>query len=96
MFSAYCVVAKESVPKHVSLAFLERLKTDFRKRYGGGKADTAMAKSLTKEFGFVTRRPSTFVFILPFFKKTKKKTLKNHPFLFSFYDYLQSFDAAQL
>ncbi|XP_068659003.1 vesicle-associated membrane protein 724 [Aristolochia californica] len=48
---AYCVVAKESVAKQVSIAFLECLKNDFKKRYGGGKADTAMAKSLSKEFG---------------------------------------------
>ena len=52
-FAAYCVVAKESAPKHVSVAFLERLKADFRKRYGGGKADTAAAKSLNKEFGYL-------------------------------------------
>jgi len=48
---AYCVVAKESAPKHVSVAFLERVKADFKKRYGGGKADTALPKSLNKEFG---------------------------------------------
>ncbi|KAI3865689.1 hypothetical protein MKX03_016872 [Papaver bracteatum] len=48
---AYCVVAKESVGKHVSIAFLERVRADFKKRYGGGKADTAIAKSLNKEFG---------------------------------------------
>ncbi|KAI3864086.1 hypothetical protein MKW98_031678 [Papaver atlanticum] len=48
---AYCVVAKESVGKHVSIAFLERVRADFKKRYGGGKADTAVAKSLNKEFG---------------------------------------------
>jgi hypothetical protein len=52
-FVAYCVVAKESVPKNVSVAFLERLKDDFMKRYGGGKADTALAKSLNKEYGYV-------------------------------------------
>lgn len=52
-FAAYCVVAKESVGKQVSIAFLERLKEDFKKRYGGGKADTAMSKSLNKEFGYV-------------------------------------------
>ncbi|KAF8731756.1 hypothetical protein HU200_015690 [Digitaria exilis] len=50
---AYCVVAKESVPKNVSVAFLERLKDDFMKRYGGGRADTALAKSLNKEYGYV-------------------------------------------
>ncbi|WVZ20348.1 hypothetical protein V8G54_007670 [Vigna mungo] len=46
---AYCVVAKESVGKQISIAFLERVKADFKKRYGGGKADTAIAKSLNKE-----------------------------------------------
>lgn len=51
--AAYCVVAKESVGKQVSLAFLERVKLDFKKRYGGGKADTAVTKSLSKEFGYV-------------------------------------------
>ncbi|KAF5736980.1 hypothetical protein HS088_TW14G01135 [Tripterygium wilfordii] len=48
---AYCVVSKESVSKQISIAFLERMKADFKKRYGGGRADTAMAKSLNKEFG---------------------------------------------
>lgn len=61
-FAAYCVVAKESAPKHVSVAFLERLKADFKKRYGGGKADTAAAKSLNKEFGYL-------LYILIFFIK---------------------------
>ena len=41
--------------KNVSIAFLERLKADFTKRYGGGKADTATAKSLNKEFGYAYR-----------------------------------------
>lgn len=52
-FTAYCVVAKEAVSKHISIAFLERMKADFKKRYGGGKAGTAAAKSLNKEFGYV-------------------------------------------
>lgn len=52
-FAAYCVVAKDSVGKQISIAFLERLRADFKKRYGGGKADTAVAKSLNKEFGYV-------------------------------------------
>lgn len=50
-YAAYCVVAKDSVSKQISIAFLERLKADFKKRYGGGKADTAMPKSLKKEYG---------------------------------------------
>lgn len=48
---AYCVVAKESVGDQLSFALLENLKADFKKRYGGGEADTAVAKSLDKEFG---------------------------------------------
>lgn len=50
--AAYCVVSKDTVTKNISIAFLERLKTDFIKRYGGGKADTATAKSLNKEFRY--------------------------------------------
>ncbi|KHN03622.1 Putative vesicle-associated membrane protein 726 [Glycine soja] len=33
------------------MAYLERIMEDFSKRYGGGKATTATAKSLNKEFG---------------------------------------------
>ncbi|XP_030463061.1 vesicle-associated membrane protein 724-like [Syzygium oleosum] len=52
---AYCIVATESAGKQIPFAFLERLKEDFKKRYGGGKADTAVAKSLSKEFGPVMK-----------------------------------------
>ncbi|KAB1214003.1 hypothetical protein CJ030_MR5G017266 [Morella rubra] len=58
---AYCVVAKESVGKQISIAFLERMKADFKKRYGGGKADTAMAKSLNKEFGPVMKEHMKYI-----------------------------------
>ncbi|KAK7287410.1 hypothetical protein RIF29_00685 [Crotalaria pallida] len=47
----YCVVAVESVGRQIPMACLERVKEDFTKRYGGGKAATAAAKSLNKEFG---------------------------------------------
>ncbi|XP_014489589.1 vesicle-associated membrane protein 722 [Vigna radiata var. radiata] len=47
----YCVVAVESVGRQLAMAFLERIKDDFSKRYGGGKAATATSKSLNKEFG---------------------------------------------
>ncbi|XP_061367168.1 vesicle-associated membrane protein 722-like [Gastrolobium bilobum] len=47
----YCVVVVESVGRHIAMAFLERIKEDFTNRYGGGKAATAAAKSLNKEFG---------------------------------------------
>lgn len=42
----------ESVGRQVPIAFLERVKDDFTKKYGGGKAATAVAKSLNKEFGY--------------------------------------------
>jgi len=35
------------------MAFLERVKEDFYKRYGGEKAATDQANSLNKEFGYV-------------------------------------------
>ncbi|KAJ0891449.1 putative Longin domain-containing protein [Helianthus annuus] len=47
----YCVVAIESVGRQVPMAFLERIKDDFTKKYAGGKAATAVANSLNKEFG---------------------------------------------
>ncbi|KAK6122844.1 hypothetical protein DH2020_043425 [Rehmannia glutinosa] len=50
-FVAYCVVAVESAGRQLPIAFLERVKDDFNKRYGGGKAATAGANSLKKEFG---------------------------------------------
>lgn len=34
------------------MAFLERVKEDFNRRYGGGKAATAQPNSLNKEFGY--------------------------------------------
>lgn len=58
---AYCIVAKESVGKQISFAYLERVKADFRKRYGGGKADTAVAKSLNKEFGPVMKEHMQYI-----------------------------------
>ncbi|EEC81677.1 hypothetical protein OsI_25239 [Oryza sativa Indica Group] len=48
---AYCVVAVESVGRQIPIAFLDRVKEDFTKRYGGGKAATAAANSLNREFG---------------------------------------------
>ncbi|KAJ0262020.1 Vesicle-associated membrane protein 723 [Hirschfeldia incana] len=47
----YCVVAVDSAGRQIPMAFLERVKEDFNKRYGGGKAATAQANSLNKEFG---------------------------------------------
>lgn len=51
--AAYCVVAVESVGRQVPIAFLERVKEEFNKKYGGGKASTAAANSLDREFGCV-------------------------------------------
>ncbi|CAA7054067.1 unnamed protein product [Microthlaspi erraticum] len=47
----YCVVVIESAGRQIPMAFLERVKEDFSKRYGGGKANNAKANSLNKEFG---------------------------------------------
>ncbi|KAL9275820.1 putative vesicle-associated membrane protein 726 [Drosera capensis] len=47
----YCVVAVESVGRQLPIAFLERIKDDFIKKYGGGKAATALPNSLNKDFG---------------------------------------------
>ena len=52
--AAYCVVATESAGRQIPIAFLDRVKEDFNKRYGGGKAATAVAKSLNKEFGYLS------------------------------------------
>ena len=49
--AAFCVAAVESAGWQLPMAFLERIKEDFTKRYGGGKAGTAVANSLNKEFG---------------------------------------------
>ncbi|KAL3620060.1 hypothetical protein CASFOL_034972 [Castilleja foliolosa] len=47
----YCVVAVEAAGRQLPIAFLERVKDEFTKRYGGGKAATAGPNSLKKEFG---------------------------------------------
>lgn len=51
-YVAYCVVVVESAGRQIPMAFLERVKEDFSKRYGGGKATTAKANSLNREFGY--------------------------------------------
>ncbi|KAK6161790.1 hypothetical protein DH2020_005171 [Rehmannia glutinosa] len=48
---AYCVVAVDSAGRQIPIAFLERIKDEFNKKYGGGKAATAGPNSLKKEFG---------------------------------------------
>lgn len=50
--TAYCVVAAESAGRQVPIAYLERIKDDFNKRYAGGKAGTATANGLNREFGY--------------------------------------------
>ncbi|GAA0151168.1 SNARE protein [Lithospermum erythrorhizon] len=47
----YCVVATESAGRQIPIAFLERIKDDFSQKYGGGKATSAGANGLKKEFG---------------------------------------------
>eukprot|EP00249_Psilotum_nudum_P008376 c21231_g1_i1 orf=183-845(+) len=48
---AYVVVADEKVGRQVPFALLERIKEDFQRQYGGGRADSALAHSLDKAFG---------------------------------------------
>ncbi|KAL5670045.1 hypothetical protein ACJX0J_022266, partial [Zea mays] len=45
----YCIVAVESVGQQIPIAFMDRVKEDFTKRYGGGKAATAAANNLNRE-----------------------------------------------
>ena len=47
------MVAVESVGRQIPIGFLDRVKEDFTKKYGGGKAATAAANSLNREFGYV-------------------------------------------
>ncbi|XP_071717313.1 vesicle-associated membrane protein 721-like [Rutidosis leptorrhynchoides] len=47
----YCVVAVEAVGRQIPMAYLEKIKDEFTKKYAGGKAATAVANSLNKEFG---------------------------------------------
>ncbi|KAK4751068.1 hypothetical protein SAY87_004550 [Trapa incisa] len=47
----YSVVAIESLGRQVPVAFLERIKEEFTKRYTGGKAASAAAYSLNNDFG---------------------------------------------
>lgn len=51
---AYCVVAEESVGRQIPMAFLENIKDDFTKKYGGGEASTVPAHDLKIEFGYAT------------------------------------------
>ncbi|CAN1806999.1 Vesicle-associated membrane protein 724 [Linum perenne] len=52
---------EDTLSKQISIAFLERMKADFKKRYGGGKADTAIPKSLNKEFGPIMKEHMKYI-----------------------------------
>lgn len=47
-------MADETVGRQIPMAFLERVRDDFVSRYGGGKAATAPANSLNREFGYAS------------------------------------------
>ncbi|XP_039832330.1 putative vesicle-associated membrane protein 726 [Panicum virgatum] len=47
----YCVVATESSGRQLPIGFIERVKEDFSKKYSGGKARTANANGLKREYG---------------------------------------------
>ncbi|KAL9263310.1 Vesicle-associated membrane protein 724-like protein [Drosera capensis] len=57
----YCVVAKDSISQTLSFAYLDRVKADFKDRCGGGKADTATARSLNTEFGPILEEHMKYV-----------------------------------
>lgn len=46
------MVADESAGRQLPMAFLERIKDEFVSKYAGGKASTAPANGLNKEFGY--------------------------------------------
>ncbi|CAD6236740.1 unnamed protein product [Miscanthus lutarioriparius] len=54
-YLAYCVIAIESAGRQIPMVFLGMIKEDFNKRYAGGKAATATANSLTRDFGLRLR-----------------------------------------
>ncbi|KAB2600232.1 synptobrevin-related protein [Pyrus ussuriensis x Pyrus communis] len=54
-----------AVGRQVPIAFLERIKEDFTGRYGGGKAATAVANSLNKEFGLYLKHSRVYAAIKP-------------------------------
>ncbi|CAL1384457.1 unnamed protein product [Linum trigynum] len=47
----FCLVAVESAGRKIPIACLERIKDEFNKKYAGGKASSAKANGLKKEFG---------------------------------------------
>lgn len=47
----FLVVADETAGRQVPFLFLERVKEDFKRRYGG-RAETSMAHSLDKDYGY--------------------------------------------
>ncbi|OEL31059.1 putative vesicle-associated membrane protein 726 [Dichanthelium oligosanthes] len=47
----YCVVATESAGRQLPVGFIERVKEDFSKKYSGGKAKSAAANGLKREYG---------------------------------------------
>ncbi|KAM0834385.1 hypothetical protein ACQ4PT_063642 [Festuca glaucescens] len=47
----YCVVATESAGRQLPVGFIERVKEDFTKKYSSGKARTAAANDLKREYG---------------------------------------------
>uniref|UniRef100_A0A0D6R2N3 V-SNARE coiled-coil homology domain-containing protein n=1 Tax=Araucaria cunninghamii TaxID=56994 RepID=A0A0D6R2N3_ARACU len=47
----FLVVADEATGRQMPFLFLERVKEDFKRRYGGEKAETGVAHSLDKDYG---------------------------------------------
>ncbi|OIV97246.1 hypothetical protein TanjilG_10780 [Lupinus angustifolius] len=54
--AAYCVVPIESIGRNIPFAFLEHVKEEVSKKYGGGKAATAPAQSLKCNIALIIPR----------------------------------------
>ncbi|XP_021725461.1 vesicle-associated membrane protein 724-like [Chenopodium quinoa] len=58
----YGVVARETVgTQQILFEFLDRIRQDFKKRYGHGEGDAATAKSLSKKFGPIMKQNMQWV-----------------------------------
>ncbi|XP_056695830.1 vesicle-associated membrane protein 724 [Spinacia oleracea] len=58
----YCVISRESVgTQQILFEFLDRIRQDFKKRYGHGEGDAATDRSLSKKFGPIMKQHMQWV-----------------------------------
>lgn len=58
------MVAVESAGRQIPISFLGWVREDFNKSFGGGKAATAMQKSMKKELGSKLKEHTSIVWII--------------------------------